>query len=867
MILASLLRSRYRNYLFLLPLSLIALAYQLTYTFVSVQAVFHWQRVATIPFAINDDARVDALSPETAKLGLMKGDQVLRINNRDVIGGRVLLEEVVRHTPGDTLAVEILPIGQSSPRMVNMPLKSGRDGAPTAANWLFDGFLLAITLLCLCAGIFVSLVRPDDARALIVGGLLLSVSQMVTTVAPFTFPEELWEIAFSFRVVAGLWPIWMMLFGLYFPQRLEWDRRHPLFKWLVIGPLLAIMAADLVDQNVSLDHYQPVRALDHILRNTTTGWIQFGLSSIGISVFFFCISLNAATLKNPDSRRRLQLLKWGSMVSLTPLLVFVIYELAYKKSELEGGPEWIIISVCLLFFLFPITLVYVVVAERAMNVRMVLRQGVRYALARGGILVVLGILSGLAGMGMISLTSGSKMSNTAKAMTTTVFVIVMIVVVRLVRTHIMAWVDRRFFRDAYNAEQLLEDLSESVRTMVDEKFLFETVSRRISESLHVESVAVLLNGEGWFRPVYCLGLDIPPRFALSAGATTVDTVMKAKEPPRVYFDDGKNWIFKAPSEEIAALRALNSQLLLPVGFKERMLGVLSLGPKRSEEPYSKTDIQLLRSVALQTGLALENSRLTNAVAHEMAQRERLNREIEIAREVQERLFPQMLPALPGIDYKGACRPALGIGGDYYDFIALPNGDLGVAIGDVSGKGIAAALLMASLQASLRGQTITSGADLALLMTNVNRLVFDASSSNRYATFFYGQYNRQTRLFAYVNAGHNPPVILRRREGEAHIIRLETGGPVVGLFRSAPYQQAAVPLEPGDIFLGFTDGISEAMNKQDEEWGEERMIPALTACADKSAEQIIPIIMAEADRFADGAPQHDDMTLIVVKLAA
>ncbi len=502
-----------------------------------------------------------------------------------------------------------------------------------------------------------------------------------------------------------------------------------------------------------------------------------------------------------------------------------------------------------------------------MNVRMVLRQGVRYALARGGILVVLGILSGLAGMGMISLTFGSKMSNTAKAMTTTVFVIVMIVVVRLVRTHIMAWVDRRFFRDAYNAEQLLEDLSESVRTMVDEKVLFETVSRRISESLHVESVAVLLNGEGWFRPVYCLGLDIPPRFALSAGATTVDTVMKAKEPPRVYFDDGKNWIFKAPSEEIAALRALNSQLLLPVGFKERMLGVLSLGPKRSEEPYSKTDIQLLRSVALQTGLALENSRLTNAVAHEMAQRERLNREIEIAREVQERLFPQMLPALPGIDYKVACRPALGIGGDYYDFIALPNGDLGVAIGDVSGKGIAAALLMASLQASLRGQTITSGADLALLMTNVNGLVFDASSSNRYATFFYGQYNRQTRLFAYVNAGHNPPVILRRREGEAHIIRLETGGPVVGLFRSAPYQQAAVPLEPGDIFLGFTDGISEAMNKQDEEWGEERMIPALTACADKSAEQIIPIIMAEADRFADGAPQHDDMTLIVVKLAA
>jgi phosphoserine phosphatase RsbU/P len=867
MTLTSLLRSRHRNYLFLVPLSVIAFAYQITYTVVSIQAAIHWQRVATLPFTVNGDAGINALSQESAKLGLAKGDQVIRVNNREVTSGRVLLEEVARRAPGQSIAVEVLSTGQPSSRVVSVLLKSGRDGSPNAAAWLFEGFLLAITLLCLCAGIYVALVRPDDARALIVGGLLLSVSQMVTTVSPIAFPEQLWGVAFSFRMIGGLWPVWMMLFGLYFPQRLGWDERHPHFKWLVIGPLIAFIAAGLVDLNVSLDRFQPVRALDHILTNTVTGWIEFGLSTVGITVFFFCISLNAATLKNKDSRRRLQLLKWGSIISLTPILILVIFQLAYRKGELEGGPEWIIIAVCLLFFLFPITLVYVVVAERAMNVRMVLRQGVRYALARGGIRVSLAVLSGLVGTGIISLTLGSKMSTTSKALTTAAFVTVMIVVVRLVRTRIMAWVDRRFFRDAYNAEQLLEDLSESVRTMVDEKLLFETVSRRISESLHVDNVTVLLNGEGSFRPVYCLGLDIPPRFALAAGATTVDTVMKSKDPPPVYFDDDKNWIFKAPSEEIEALRSLNSQLLLPVGLKERMLGVLSLGPKRSEEPYSKTDIQLLRSVALQTGLALENSRLTNAVAHEMAQRERLNREIEIAREVQERLFPQMLPALPGIDYKGACRPALGIGGDYYDFIALPSGDLGVAIGDVSGKGIAAALLMASLQASLRGQTISSGADLALLMTNVNRLVFDASASNRYATFFYGQYNRQTRLFTYVNAGHNPPVILRRRDGEAHVIRLETGGPVVGLFRSAPYQQATVPLEPGDIFLGFTDGISEAMNKQDEEWGEERMIPALAACADKSAGQIIPIIMAEADRFADGAPQHDDMTLVVVKLAA
>jgi sigma-B regulation protein RsbU (phosphoserine phosphatase) len=187
-------------------------------------------------------------------------------------------------------------------------------------------------------------------------------------------------------------------------------------------------------------------------------------------------------------------------------------------------------------------------------------------------------------------------------------------------------------------------------------------------------------------------------------------------------------------------------LLLPVGTKQNLLGILSLGPKLSEEPYSSSDVQLLRSVAAQTGLALENSRLTKAVASEMAQRERLNREIEIAREVQERLFPQRLPVMAGIDFCGACRPALGVGGDYYDFLELPNGDLGVAVGDVSGKGIAAALLMASLQASLRGQVLSGQGNLARLMTNVNQLVYEATPANRYATFFYGQFERATLTF-------------------------------------------------------------------------------------------------------------------------
>src|SRR5215469_8625792 len=163
--------------------------------------------------------------------------------------------------------------------------------------------------------------------------------------------------------------------------------------------------------------------------------------------------------------------------------------------------------------------------------------------------------------------------------------------------------------------------------------------------------------------------------------------------------------------------------------------------------------------AAQTALAQEVARLTTAIGREMAQRERLNRELEIAREVQEHLFPQRLPRAPGLDYCGQCRPAREVGGDYYDFLELPEGRLGIAIGDVSGKGVGAALMMASLEASLRALASVVE-DPAELMERVSGLVYQASSAHRYATLFYGQYHPASRCLSYVNAGHNPPVVLR-----------------------------------------------------------------------------------------------------------
>ncbi len=260
------------------------------------------------------------------------------------------------------------------------------------------------------------------------------------------------------------------------------------------------------------------------------------------------------------------------------------------------------------------------------------------------------------------------------------------------------------------------------------------------------------------------------------------------------------------------------------------------------------------------------ARLAAAVSEEKAHREKLSRELEIAREVQQRLFPQELPRVPGIDCYGACRPALMVGGDYYDFVLRADAErFGVAIGDVAGKGISAALTMASLQASLRAEALRGGDDAGEIVSKVNSLLCDATTANRYATLFYGQFDATASTLTYVNAGHNAPVVLKQSNGSGEIVRLETGGTVIGLASQFTYQQARIKLDRGDLLVAFTDGITEAMNTAEEEWGEESLIRTIRSCRELTARQTVARIMEAADAFAAGAEQHDDMTIIALRL--
>jgi sigma-B regulation protein RsbU (phosphoserine phosphatase) len=841
-----------------------SMTYYVMQTIAPFQELLHRSEHARMPFQVDDDLlTIKNLQGEAIAAGLKTGDRLLEVRGEPYRGYQqrmamqgggsnfvragTPLDLVVRHPDGSIHHATIHTVSRGPSPGFNV-------------EWTIRILLAALPLICLLIGYWVAAARIRDPNAWLL--LVLFAAPTVLTDQPAWWPGA-WAVWLGawFNLLQYLMSPALFLFGIYFPERWRADRNAPLAKWLILAPLAAGFL--LMWALVAIEVYAaPELGAWNARAGEWFGRIVNPLNLACVILYVVALLDKLRSATTADARRRMQVLAFGSILGLGSLLL--VFILLPHFGIQPGQHLWITLPGYLLFFAAPFSFAYVVVVQRALDVRLLLRMGTKYALARYTLLV-----AEFAVVAVVIFHFVFPLVRHKENLPVAIPVLVLLAagLIKLFASHdsisgrLQRWLDRKFFREAYDAELVLSELSDQARRFTEAKPLVDTVTRRISEVLHVSSIAVYLRQGRSFGIEHCIGVsdDLPKRFEESS--STVRNLARSSQPATLYRENPDGWFLLADDRERQALDTLGAELLLPLAGRDKLLGFISLGPKRSEEPYTPSDLRLLQSVSTQAGLALEISALVHSLASEAARRERIDREIEIAREVQERLFPQQLPTLPGHTIHGACRPAQGVGGDYYDVLMLDDGSLGLAIGDVSGKGISAALLMASLRASLRGMTMDGPADLAVLMSRVNRLVYESSATNRYATFFFGVYEPTLRRLRYVNAGHNPPYVVRASEIHA----LEGGGPVIGLLPDAIYEECRLLLEPGDLLLAYTDGISEALNLQDQEWGEERMVAAARARLPENASTILRHIVTEADRFAATAPQHDDMTLLLMKL--
>ena len=394
----------------------------------------------------------------------------------------------------------------------------------------------------------------------------------------------------------------------------------------------------------------------------------------------------------------------------------------------------------------------------------------------------------------------------------------------------------------------LFDLSKELNAGLDLDRVLRLLSFALMGQVGVRQYAVALERNGGLE-VAASRMDHPealkaalPGLCNLKGASSIQDLLKHRDCRAIAGD----------------LLRLGFQAVVPMQLQQQTKGLILLGPRIRSVPYGQADLEYFYALGNLAIISIENARLFQ----EGIERQKLEDELLIAQEIQRDLLPEQLPTIPGFEIAAANIPSKQVGGDYYDVLARKGNEFVIAIGDVSGKGVPAALLMANAQAALRALS-PSADSLSEITGRMNDLAAaNTRGGSKFITFFWGVLNATTKSLEYVNAGHNPPIVLRTN---GSIEYLDKGGLILGVLPTmTPYEQAGVRLDRGDVLVLYTDGVSEAMNAEGEDFTEERLLEVLRRLRTASASDILKGLLTAVEAHAGSHPQSDDITALILR---
>jgi phosphoserine phosphatase RsbU/P len=800
-----------------------------------------------------------------AKAGLKAGDHIVAINGHPIEDRHMLFDVWSRQKPGDTVELAVMHPDASSPVDLTATFRARRSPSKEAGltERLGQGLLNTYPLVFLIVALPVLFLRLEDRNA-----WLLALMFACFTAAPALpnlfggLAPALRSFATAYRALldALLGAVFFCFFAL-FPARSWLDRRAPWLKWtgLAIGLCFAF-------PGLSIGDARPPAFLERLAGGGISHhaiWLlyNYGFIALGLAALVG----NAFAAPTPEARRKLRVILWGTLVGVVPIVAYAATSDLFHLRP----PLAVMVILVLLLFLFPLSFGYAVVKHRVLEVPVLIRRGARYLLVLRGFTILLALVS--VGVTLLFalilspylelLTAGGIPGGIALGAG---FGTALLWTGMVVHKRVEERIDRAFFRNAYDARMVLEGLVEISRTATDRGKLSDLLQHHLEQALRPSSLVVYL--ETADREISALRGNVPSNLSVLSPA---DALL------RELVRRGRPWEVSSEDEEFLPqpflLAPLRPDCLVPVlGRDSRLVGLVVLGSRLSEEPYSREDKQLLTSVATQAGIALEGIRLGEQIAERIEAERRAAQEMEFARQVQSRLFPQKRPALHTLEYAGGCAPAREVGGDYYDFLELRPGRVALVLADIAGKGVSGALLMANLQANLRSQYAVALEDIRQLLSSVNRLFYENTSDNSYATLFFADYDDSTRRLRYVNCGHLPPLLLREcgtsSGGAASspvIERLKATSTVLGLFENWECSVAETQLNPGDILVLYTDGVTEATGAAADEFGESRLIGTICAHRNLRAQPLLESVIKDVQEFSRDE-QADDITLVVAR---
>lgn len=767
----------------------------------------------------------------------------------------------------------------------------------TVPHWersRFDSFHY-ISLLFLLTGWAVFLLRPDDKQAWLLALMLATLTGLVGD-APDNLPSSLTTVVRAAAVMGLLFLPVFVHFFLVFPGRSPLLRRWPRLETLLYLPFLFVLLPVLgSSRSGSANLWLWIYKFEWA-RYFVDAAVFVVIAYLGAGLACLFINYRAESLVN---RRRLRVVMAGSSAGFFNLFLLITGGPAGLEGRMPTLWSWLGTTLYVTLPLVPISFVYAIVRHKVIPVSLIIRRGARYVLVSRGSIILGIVIVGLTLTAMLStIFNRLQPPPIVNGMVSAVIGIIAYNLFRsLHRRHLAPVIDRRFFRQSYDTRQIIADLTESLRTTTSLDHLLELVATKIQAALQAANVTIFLRDEatGDYLSAYSCDYNeadgsvinrerqsLLPHYAevvkqLSDNGKPLDieqyiSVAQQASDNEKPLDVAHTSLISSTGSispsgpDTEPLSELKSALLLPLSSKGEMLGIISLGPRLGDLPYSREDEQLLMSVAGSATLAIENALLVEQMIVEAGLRQELEAENEVrakefeeARQLQLSMLPQAIPQLPHLEVAAYMKPATEVGGDYYDFHLSDDGVLTVAIGDATGHGLKAGTVVTATKSLFNH--LAQESDIPAIFQQSSR----ALKRMNLRSLFMAMTIAKVKGYQLTLGSAGMPPVLIYHAAQRVVEEISLRGVPLGSLTGYSYRERSLSLAPGDVVVLMSDGYPERFNGKNEmlDYGSAKSV--LLEIAILSPQEIIEVFVKVADKWANGRPQDDDMTFVVLKV--
>ncbi len=649
-------------------------------------------------------------------------------------------------------------------------------------------------------------------------------------------PRVFFYIVLSIRNIASiLWAPVTLHFFLVFPYKKKIVLDYPRLFYLIYLPPLLMNIAGLFF-NIHIDIFK-----------------YLGVFYLGLAIYSFLTSYLAVTEKK--EKRALSIVLWGILLGMLPIILiqlFANFLLAFI------GRTGIYIALGM-FCLLPVSFGYAVMKYGLMDVGIVVKRGIVYSITTGFfILLYMTLVVGTGDVLAGRLGIKSDFLNVF-------FIALVALALNPVKERIQQFVDKRFFRQKYDYRKMLLELSRDLPTRIKLDEILAKISETLKNAVQVEEVVISAfeSKENVFRIYNRTGVPESCEchfLEYSSGLSKL--LIKRKGCVTFYKAEDDPELNEFVGDSLDDIRNARLALAVPMFLRDRLNGMILLGPKMSGDIYTHEDMDILLTVAGQTAVAVENARLH---LYEL-QRQKVEKELEIARRIQQDLLPKEAPVVKGLEIAGCSFPAAEVGGDYFDYIVQSDRRLLVFVGDVSGKGMPAALYMSKIQGMVQmaGGLFQSPKDI---LVEVNRKIAGGIDKTVFITMLAVGFDIEKKQAIIARAGHTPLFVKKNKKDPAELI-LPKGlglGIATGHDFDDRIEEIAIPMLSGECFVLYSDGLTEAMNPKHEFFGQQRVRDLLDRNFQLPSKNLRNLLVSHARSFQETEEQNDDITVVVVKV--